>query len=42
MSSIPGLSTNHLSQVKEAISRGLRGPVVDINDGSDGVRIVIE
>ena len=42
LASIPGLSNDQLGQITNAMSRGLRGPVLDINDGSDGVRIIIE
>ncbi len=40
---IPGLSSVHLGELDEAVSRGLRGPVVDISDeDGGGVRIGLE
>lgn len=41
--SIPGLSREHLAQIEEAITTGLTGPVLNVqDDDGDGVRIVIE
>lgn len=43
MSSIPGLSGTHATQLNEAIAHGVRGPILDIADeDGDGVRIVLE
>ena len=40
---IPGLSLRQVAEINEAVSRGLSGPIVDIEDESgDGVRIVLE
>lgn len=40
---VPGLSSEVGDRVREAIERGLTGPILDVDDGSgDGVRIVIE
>jgi hypothetical protein len=43
MSSIPGLSGTHATQLNEAIAQGVRGPILDIADeDGGGVRIVLE
>jgi hypothetical protein len=43
MSSIPGLSGTHATQLNEAIAHGVRGPILDISDeDGGGVRIVLE
>jgi SHOCT-like protein len=43
MSSIPGLSGTHATQLNEAIAQGVRGPILDISDeDGGGVRIVLE
>jgi hypothetical protein len=40
---VPGLSLRQVAEINEAVSRGLSGPIVDIEDESgDGVRIVLE
>jgi hypothetical protein len=40
---IPGLSLRQVAEINEAVSRGLSGPIVDIqDDAGDGVRIVLE
>ena len=40
---IPGLSSEHLTEVQEAVVSGARGPILDIEDADgDGVRIVLE
>jgi len=40
---IPGLSSAQAAEIGEAVSRGLTGPIVDIQDeDGSGVRIVIE
>jgi hypothetical protein len=40
---IPGLSGEHAAHIHEAISRGIKGPILDVQDeDGDGVRIVIE
>lgn len=41
--SIPGLSREHRAHIEEAITSGLKGPVLNVLDeDGDGVRIVIE
>ena len=43
LSLVPGLSLRQVSEINEAVSRGLTGPIVDIQDeAGDGVRIVLE
>jgi hypothetical protein len=40
---VPGLSADHLNQVKEALASGASGPILDVQDADgDGVRIVLE
>ena len=40
---IPGLSRDHLAHIEEAISTGMKGPILNVqDDDGDGVRIVIE
>ena len=39
---VPGLSTDQVDRVREAMSSGLRGSVLDVDDDGDGVRISIE
>jgi hypothetical protein len=39
---IPGLSESVTDRVREALASGITGPIVDIDDEGDGVRIVIE
>ena len=39
---IPGLSDATAERVREAIVSGIKGPIVELDDEGDGVRIVIE
>ena len=39
---VPGLSGDQVSRVREALSSGLSGPVLEVDDDGDGVRIVLE
>lgn len=39
---IPGLSDAMTDRIREALVQGISGPIVDIDDDGDGVRIVIE
>jgi len=40
---VPGLSADHLNQVKDALASGATGPILDVQDADgDGVRIVLE
>ncbi len=40
--SVPGLSPDNRSRIVEAIQQGLTGPIVDVSDHGDEVRITIE
>ena len=39
---VPGLSPDHRSRIVEAIQSGLTGPILEVSDDGDEVRIVIE
>jgi hypothetical protein len=39
---VPGLSTEQVDRVREAMRSGFRGSVLDLDDDGDGVRISIE
>jgi len=40
---IPGLSTDQLGEIEQAIATGARGPILDVEDADgDGVRILLE
>lgn len=39
---VPGLSPDHRSRIVEAIQTGMTGPILEVSDGGDEVRIVIE
>jgi len=39
---VPGLSDATSNRIREAIEAGITGPILDIDDGGDGVRISIE
>ncbi|HEV8401855.1 MAG TPA: hypothetical protein VGQ31_02335 [Candidatus Limnocylindrales bacterium] len=39
---IPGISQTTSDRISEAIAAGVKGPIVDLVDGADGVRISIE
>jgi hypothetical protein len=39
---VPGLSNEQVDRVREAMSSGFRGPILDVDDDGDGVRISIE
>ncbi len=39
---VPGLSPDHRSRIVEAIHKGTKGPIVQVDDGGDEVRITIE
>lgn len=40
---VPGLSSEHIAEIQDAISTGLSGPLLNIEDeDGDGVRIVLE
>ena len=39
---VPGLSGDQVERVREALGSGLRGPILQVEDGDSGVRIVLE
>ena len=39
---IPGLSEALTDRIREAMATGMKGPIVDVDEGGDGVRIIIE
>jgi len=39
---VPGLSADHRSRIVEAIQTGMTGPILEVSDHGDEVRIVIE
>ena len=43
LSRVPGLSTQQITEVEEAVTSGTHGPILDVeDDDGDGVRIVLE
>ncbi|MEA2619476.1 MAG: hypothetical protein QOC97_249 [Chloroflexota bacterium] len=42
LTQVPGISQATSDRIREAIAGGIRGPIVDVDDGGDGVRISIE
>ncbi len=42
LTQVPGISQATSDRIREAIAGGMRGPIVDVDDGADGVRISIE
>lgn len=39
---VPGLSGQQVDRVRDALRTGMRGPVLEVNDGDSSVRIVLE
>ena len=39
---IPGITQVTSDRISEAIAAGVKGPILDLDDGADGVRISIE
>lgn len=39
---VPGLSGDQVERVREALANGIRGTILQVDDGNDGVRIVLE
>ncbi len=39
---VPGLSGDQVDRVREALNSGMRGPVLEVDDGDNVVRIVLE
>ena len=43
LSRVPGLSSEQIAEVEDAVTSGARGPILDVQDpDGDGVRIVLE
>jgi hypothetical protein len=42
LDSIPGLSETMADRIREALASGFKGPIVQVDDDGDGVRIAIE
>jgi len=42
LTQVPGISQATSDRIREAIASGIRGPILDVDDGGDGVRISIE
>ena len=43
LDAVPGLSETTSERIREAINAGIKGPILDVDDGEDGgVRVVIE
>ena len=42
LSQVPGISDATSDRIREAIRAGIKGPIVDVDDGDDGVRISLE
>ena len=42
LSQVPGISDATSDRISEAITAGIKGPIVDVDDGDDGVRISLE
>ena len=39
---VPGISESTSERIREAIAAGIKGPIVEVDDDGDGVRISIE
>ena len=39
---VPGISEVTSDRIREAIAAGIKGPIIEVEDGADGVRISIE
>lgn len=39
---VPGISEVTSERIREAIAAGIKGPIIDVDDAGDGVRISIE
>ena len=42
ISQVPGISEATSDRIREAIAAGIKGPIVEVDDEGDGVRISIE
>lgn len=39
---VPGLSGEQVDSVREALRSGMKGPILEVEDGSNSVRIVVD
>ena len=42
ISQVPGISAATSDRIREAIAAGIKGPIVEVDEGDDGVRISLE
>ncbi|MEO8437657.1 MAG: hypothetical protein ABI562_04300 [Chloroflexota bacterium] len=42
LTQVPGISEATSDRIREAIEAGIKGAILDVDDGDDGVRITIE
>jgi hypothetical protein len=42
LTQVPGISEATSERIREAIKAGIRGPIIEVDDGADGVLISIE
>jgi antitoxin (DNA-binding transcriptional repressor) of toxin-antitoxin stability system len=42
ISQVPGISEITSERIREAIAAGIKGPILEVDDDGDGVRISIE
>ena len=42
LNQVPGISDATSARIREAIEAGITGPIIDVDDGDDGVRISLE
>lgn len=42
LNQVPGISDATSDRIREAIEAGIKGPIIDVDDGDDGVRISLE
>lgn len=42
LSQVPGISDATSDRIREAIEAGIKGPIINVDDGDDGVRISLE
>jgi hypothetical protein len=42
LNEVPGISEATGARIREAIAAGVKGPIVDVDDGGDTVRVSLE
>ena len=42
LNQVPGISDATSDRIREAIEAGIKGPIINVDDGDDGVRISLE